>query len=174
MKGDRKMRSVSKRDGKIRNVSWFAFISIALSVFVLDLLTKILVLQWMPVHATREIIPGLFNLVHVRNTGAAFSLLAGAGTVWRRVGFSAVSVLALGVILFLYTKASKEDTWTKWGLALIFGGALGNLSDRLRFGEVVDFLDFYLGSHHWPAFNIADSAITIGACILVLALFKQK
>jgi signal peptidase II len=163
-----------KRDWKRHNVSWIRFVSIALSVFVLDLLTKILVLQWMPVNTAKAIIPGLFNLVHVRNTGAAFSLLAGAGTVWRRVGFSAVSVLALGVILFLYTNTRKHDNWTKWGLALIFGGALGNLADRLRFGEVVDFLDFYLGSQHWPAFNLADSAITIGACMLVLALFQQK
>jgi signal peptidase II len=139
-----------------------------------DQLTKYLLLRHLPLHTARQVIPGFFNLVHVRNTGAAFSLLAGANTAWRQAFFVTISILALGVILFLLTRTNKEDCWSRRALVLIFSGALGNLVDRLRFGEVVDFLDFYLGGYHWPAFNIADSAITIGACILLLTLIKSK
>ena len=139
-----------------------------------DQLTKFLLTSHMPVHEGRVIIPGFFNLVHARNTGAAFSLLAGSHTVWRQALFVAVSVLALGVIAYLLSCTPKEETWTRRGLVLILAGALGNLIDRLRFGEVVDFLDFYLGNLHWPAFNVADSAITVGAGILLVTLLSVK
>jgi signal peptidase II len=139
-----------------------------------DQLTKSLLRSYLPVHTAKVIIPGFLNLVHVRNTGAAFSLLAGSNTVWRQVLFAMVSVLALAVILYLLSRTPKQDAWTRRGLTLIFAGAVGNLIDRLRFGEVVDFLDFYLRSLHWPAFNVADSAITVGAGILLVTLFGVK
>jgi signal peptidase II len=144
------------------------------AVFLCDQLTKGLVLHYLPVHTGKPVIPGFFNLVHARNTGAAFSLLAGANTAWRQGFFATVSILALGVILLLLSKVPKDDLWSKCGLVLIFSGALGNLVDRLRFGEVVDFLDFYLGAYHWPAFNVADSAITVGACMLFLTLLRKR
>jgi signal peptidase II len=158
----------------LRRWALHPLMALVAAVLVCDQLTKYLLLHHLPLHTARELIPGFFNLVHVRNTGAAFSLLAGANTAWRQIFFVTVSILALGAILFLLARTNKEDCWSRRALVLIFSGALGNLVDRLRFGEVVDFLDFYLGGYHWPAFNIADSAITIGACILFLTLLKSK
>jgi len=143
-------------------------------VVFLDQLTKFLILSYFPIHAAKEIIPGLFNLVHARNTGAAFSILAEANSSGRQAFFIAVTLFVLGFLLFGYRKLRRDDTWTRVSYSLISGGAVGNLIDRLRFGEVVDFLDFYLGTHHWPAFNVADSAITTGALMLLLSLIRGK
>lgn len=143
-------------------------------VVLLDQLSKLLVLRFMPLHSGIEIIPGFFDLTHVHNTGAAFSLLAGADPAWRRLFFICMSFVGLGVISYAYRKTQSGDLWQKSALALLFGGALGNLIDRLRFGEVVDFLDVYVGAHHWPTFNIADSAITVGAILLFLTVLKNK
>ena len=125
-------------------------------------------------HETREIIPGFFALTHIRNTGGAFGLLAGEATLFRTLFFLLVSCLALGVIFYLYTRIAYGKPWVEAAFAMISGGALGNLIDRLRFGEVVDFLDFYIGTAHWPAFNIADSAISVGAAILCLNVLLRK
>lgn len=149
-------------------------ILIAGGVLILDQLTKLLVIGTFPLYSMRVVIPGFFNLVHVRNTGAAFSLLAGANTWWRQALFVGLTIVVVAVLLFGYRKLSRDDYWTKTAYALISGGALGNLVDRLRLGEVVDFLDFYIGSYHWPAFNVADSAITIGACLLLISLIRGK
>ncbi len=115
-----------------------------------------------------EVIPGLFNLTYLTNTGAAFSLLAGSPALWRQVFFIGVAVAALAVIGILYRKLARDNRWYGVSLALIAGGAAGNLIDRIRQGAVIDFLDFYLGHHHWPAFNLADSAITVGVGIFLL------
>jgi len=139
-----------------------------------DQLTKILVVKLLPLYSSVAIIPGFFNLVHVRNTGAAFSFLAGSYSSGRQIFFVAVSLIGIGVILYVYRGLKQEDKWAKIALALIFGGAVGNLIDRLRLGEVIDFLDVYVGKYHWPAFNVADSAITVGAVILLLFLLKSK
>ena len=141
---------------------------------LLDQLTKLLVDRLLPVYSVKPIIPGLFNLVHARNTGAAFSIFAGEPTALRRILFAGLALLVVGVICYAYIKLKPEDTWTRWAYALICGGAIGNLVDRLRLGEVIDFLDFYIGPYHWPAFNVADSAITIGACLLAISLFKTQ
>lgn len=163
----------------IRSLTFRGVVQNSLSYLVVlvvmgDQLTKSLLTSHLAVHESRVIIPGLLNLVHARNTGAAFSLLAGSHTAWRQALFVAVSVLAVGVIVYLLSRTPKEEAWTKRGLVLILAGALGNLIDRLRFGEVVDFLDFYLGTLHWPAFNVADSAITVGAAILLVTLVSVK
>jgi signal peptidase II len=143
-------------------------------VVVLDQITKFLVSGHMVINTAREIIPGLFNLVYVRNTGAAFSLLAGADPSWRQTFFVVMSVLGVAVISIAYLRTPRRERWNRWALALLFGGALGNLVDRVRFGSVVDFLDFYVGGRHWPAFNVADSAISVGAVMLILALLTAK
>jgi len=143
-------------------------------VVFFDQLTKILVVKLLPLYSSVAIIPGFFNLVHVRNTGAAFSFLAGGYSSGRQIFFVAVSLVGIGVIFYVYRGLKKEDKWAKIALALIFGGAVGNLIDRLRLGEVIDFLDVYVGKYHWPAFNVADSAITVGAVILLLFLFLPK
>ncbi len=140
----------------------------------LDQVTKLLVLAELPLFHSIEVIPGLFNIVHVRNTGAAFSILAGAPSVWRQLFFA---VLTLGVVILLvlaYRKLAADDLWSKVAYSLIIGGAVGNLIDRVRLGAVVDFLDVYWKTHHWPAFNVADSAITVGAFMLIVSLFRGK
>ena len=149
-------------------------ILIAGGVLILDQITKLLVIGTFPLYSMRVVIPGFFNLVHARNTGAAFSLLAGANSWWRQSLFVGLTIVVLAVLLFGYRKLREDDYWTKTTYALISGGALGNLVDRLRLGEVVDFLDFYIGHYHWPAFNVADSAITIGACLLLISLIRGK
>jgi signal peptidase II len=143
-------------------------------VVVLDQLTKLLVIHYLPLFEARVVIPGFFNLLHVHNTGAAFSMLAGANSFWRQTFFVVLTVFVLAILLYVYTKANRSDHWTRISYALICGGAVGNLIDRLRFGEVIDFLDFYIGTHHWPVFNIADSAISVGAFMLLISLLRGK
>jgi signal peptidase II len=143
-------------------------------IIVLDQVTKLLVLHFLPLFSAVKVIPGFFNLVHVRNTGAAFSFLAGEPTVWRQGLFIGLTLFVVAIILFAYGKVHSRDYWSKTAYALITGGALGNLVDRLRLGEVIDFLDCYLSAYHWPAFNVADSAITIGALMLVVSVLRGK
>ncbi len=143
-------------------------------IILLDQVTKLLILHFLPLFSAREIIPGFFNLVHVRNTGAAFSILAGASSVWRQGLFVGLTIVVVGILLFAYGKLRPDDRWTRTAYALITGGALGNLVDRLRLGEVVDFLDCYVGAYHWPAFNLADSAISVGALMLVISVLRGK
>lgn len=142
---------------------------------LLDQVTKEIVMQGLSLRENLDIIPGFFTLTHIRNAGGAFGLLAGEATRTRAFFFLAVSGLALGVIVYLYTKLLPPGRpWIAAALAMIFGGALGNMVDRLRFGEVVDFLDFHVGAVHWPAFNVADSAISVGAGILFFLALSRK
>jgi signal peptidase II len=144
------------------------------AIIVLDQATKLLVLHFLPLFSLIKVIPGFFNLVHVRNTGGAFSFLAGEPSAWRPALFVGLTLFVVAIIVFAYTKVHSKDHWSRTAYALITGGALGNLVDRLRFGEVVDFLDCYVGAYHWPAFNVADSAITVGALMLVVSLLRGK
>lgn len=150
------------------------FVSVILAVLTLDLATKEWVLRTLPLYTQREIIPGFFNLVHVRNAGVAFSIFAGNNSPWRVPVLAGLTVTALGVIFFLYRECGPEEKTKRLGLSLIAGGALGNLTDRLRFGNVVDFLDFYFGPYHWPAFNVADMAVTLGAGLLLIPMLRSE
>ena len=140
-------------------------------VLVLDQITKLVVVQHLELH---EAIPltDFFNLVRAHNTGAAFSLFADQPG-WQRGFFIAVAVIASAVILHLLRK-TRGRTLFCIALVLILGGAVGNVIDRALYGYVVDFLDFYLGQWHWPAFNVADSAITVGAVLLILDSFRKE
>jgi signal peptidase II len=150
---------------------WVA--SIAGLVLVLDQLSKYLVVQRFKLHESVRIIPGFFDLTYVRNPGAAFGILANAQGYWRVAFFIAVSLAALAVIIALIR--TSHDRLPLVAFALIAGGAVGNLIDRVRFGEVVDFIEWYYRSYHWPTFNIADSAITIGVALLAIdMLFPKK
>ena len=140
----------------------------AAAIVLLDQMTKAWIHKMMLLHQSIPVIPGLFNLTYIRNPGAAFGLFASGGGSLRSAFFIAVSVIALVVLSLLYTKAPRETWLLRFSLSLVMGGAIGNLIDRIRLGEVVDFLDFYLGSYHWPAFNVADSCITIGIGLLIL------
>lgn len=141
-------------------------------VLLLDQLSKIGISNTMNLYESIQLIP-CFQLTYVHNTGAAFSFLSDAGG-WQRwffIGLSSVVSVALCVWL---SRLPSQATWQSTGLALILGGALGNLIDRLLYGYVIDFLDVYYKTWHWPAFNIADSAITIGVLILLLDSFRQE
>ena len=136
-------------------------------IILLDPYTKMLVLKGMPLYHSVAVIPGFFNLTHIHTPGGAFGFLAGQDAMLRSMVFVFVSTLAICFILYFYLKTASTHFWLATGLAMIFGGAIGNLIDRIRFGKVVDFLDFYIGRMHWPAFNVADSAITIGILIFL-------
>lgn len=141
---------------------------------LLDFITKATISSTMFLHESFPVIGGFLNITYVRNPGAAFSFLADAPAVFRSVFFVTVTALAVLFILYYVTKDTFEDPLTTFGLSLILSGAVGNLIDRVRFGEVVDFIDVYIGSYHWPAFNVADSAITVGAFLILLELFRGR
>lgn len=149
---------------------------IAAAVIALDRLTKWLVTQRLPLMQDVPIIPGFFQLSHWENTGAAFSLFADSASHWRTAGLIAFSLSAVAIVSFLIWKSGERLTAVSVALSLVLGGALGNLWDRVAKGTVTDFLDFYLGSHHWPPFNVADSAIVVGAILLAWTILfgKQK
>lgn len=144
------------------------FFLIIASVVLLDQLTKAWVMHSFALYESKEVIAGLFNLTYLRNTGAAFSMFAGQAGMGRRIFFIGIALAALLVIVILYYHAARKFRLYTIGLGLIAGGALGNLIDRVRFGSVVDFLDFYITTHHWPSFNVADSAITVGVGLVLL------
>ena len=146
-------------------------ILIAAIVVLLDRLTKALVAQRISLHDSIDVVPGLFRLTHVQNQGAAFGLFSDSPSEWKVAMLILFSLAALAVVSALLWKNGNALNATAIALSLVFGGALGNLWDRVVSGRVVDFLDFYLGPHHWPAFNIADSAIVVGALLLLSEIF---
>lgn len=152
----------------MRNWSWWLLLSAV--VIILDQLSKHWVVE---AFSFAEILPvtSFFNLVLAHNSGAAFSFLASAGG-WQRLFFITVATVASAVILYLMRKHARQMLFSL-ALSLVLGGALGNLIDRIRWGYVVDFLDFYYGGYHWPAFNVADMAITGGVILLVLDSLRK-
>lgn len=142
------------------------WLSMAALVFVADQLTKYLACEYLNFAQAVPLMPHL-NLTLLHNTGAAFSLLNDASG-WQRWLFSAVAILVSGVILVWLRRLGRDQLWLPWALALILGGALGNLLDRITLGYVVDFIQVYHKEWAFPAFNIADSAITIGAVMLIM------
>ncbi len=152
--------------------------SIALTagaVLALDQLTKIWIQQAIPVWEKGfSVIPGFFDIVHILNRGAAFGFLNRTDIDWQRPFFIAVSLLAMGLIAALARSEEDDGPFYIHGLGLILGGALGNLLDRIRLGVVVDFLDFYVGEWHWPAFNVADMGICLGAAGLLVSFYQQR
>lgn len=147
------------------------FATFALMV-LLDFVTKAYISSTMLLHESFPVIEGFFNITYVRNPGAAFSFLADAPAAFRSIFFITVTSVAIVCILYYVIKDTFEDPLMTFGLSLIMSGAVGNLIDRVRLGEVVDFIDVYIGSYHWPAFNVADSAITVGAFLLILEIFR--
>ncbi len=147
---------------------------IALLVVLLDRWTKRLAAARIAMYAHIQVIPGFFRLTHTENTGAAFSLFADSPSHWKiamLIGFSVVAMLVVSVLLW---KQSHAVTITGIALSLILGGALGNLWDRVASGKVVDFLLFYVKQYQWPVFNLADSAIVVGASLLVIEILFHK
>src|ERR1700678_3143875 len=148
---------------------------IAAAVVLLDRFTKGLIKTHLTAYDTFTVIPGLCNLVHTENPGIAFGMLADASGIWRDIlliGFSAVVLIAISVMLL--RPSSRRDTVLRTALGFILGGAFGNLYDRIVNGTVTDFIEVHAGPHYFPAFNVADSAITVGACLLLLDMWWAK
>lgn len=143
-------------------------------IVAFDQLTKFIVDRWMPLHHSIPIIDGFFNLTYVRNTGAAFGIFAGSAEIFRRPFLIAVSIFASGFIVVMLRRLPEKEKGLTTALAFILGGAVGNLIDRVVYGEVIDFLDCYWSNYHWPAFNLADSFITVGVSIALFILIRAK
>jgi len=150
-----------------RTRSALPWLWLSLLVIVLDQATKLLALQELALHRPVPVIDGLLNWMLTYNPGAAFSFLSDASG-WQRWFFSALALLISAVLAVLLRRMPRHDWRQALPFALIIGGALGNLVDRLRFGHVVDFVDVYWGSSHFPAFNVADAAISVGAVLLIV------
>jgi signal peptidase II len=147
---------------------------IALFVIALDRVTKRTIAHRLSLHDSITVIPGFFRIIHAENPGAAFGIFADSPSQWKVGLLIAFSVVALLIVSMLLWRNSHRMTTTGIGLALILGGAVGNLWDRLVSRRVVDFLLFYVGQHQWPAFNVADSAIVVGALLLVFEILFTK
>lgn len=149
-------------------------VGIAGLIVFFDQVSKALVLQKMTLYQSIPVVRGFFNITHIQNPGGAFGFLASQDSTLRSFVFIMVSSLALGLVFYFYKKTPQSHPILASAFALIFGGAIGNLIDRVRFGKVIDFLDFFIGSYHWPAFNVADSAITVGIVIYIFSLLLGK
>ena len=155
---------------RVRRFSRLLWGITAAVVFVADQVTKAVVEDSIPEHTTVPVLPHFLNLIHTRNAGAAFGLFSDSPAPWKTVLLIVVSSLLLAMVIALMWRNQQLRWETGVGFALILGGALSNLFDRIRFGRVVDFLDVYCRSYHWPTFNLADSAIVVGAGFLVFQL----
>jgi len=154
---------------------YILLVSLAGLVIVLDQITKLLVTGHMEIHQAIEIIPNFANLTYVRNTGAAFGLLSRAPESFRIPFFIIIPLIALTVIILIFKKTKETELLMITSLSLILGGAVGNFIDRVRFGYVVDFADFHwFNKYHWPAFNIADTAIVIGVAFLIFYTLRPE
>ena len=148
---------------------------IALGIFILDRITKNVIKSHISAWETLRVIPGFFNIVHAENPGVAFGLLADSTSAWRNVFLIGLSVTVLVFISSLLWKGRGTENWLlRVGLALVLGGALGNLYDRVVHGTVTDFVEVYTGQHYFPAFNVADSAISVGAALLLLDMWRGR
>lgn len=151
----------------------FALI-IALVVIAADQATKYLVTASIPLHGGIEVVPGFLNLVHHRNPGAAFGIFAESTSHLRALFLLFVSVAALVCIVWIVGSSKQIESSLLIALSFFFGGALGNLVDRVRFGEVIDFIDVYVGSFHWPAFNVADASLCVGTGLFFLHFLLRR
>ena len=148
--------------------------AIAVGVAAADQVSKLVVASTMRLGQSIPVISGLFDLSYVLNPGAAFGILASRSPAFRSPFFVVVSILAIGLIVFYFHRHLHAPArLPAAALGLILGGAVGNLIDRLRVGMVIDFLDFHLSGYHWPAFNVADAAISIGVGLMLLRMFSE-
>lgn len=155
-----------------KNYFWLCFY--ASVIIILDQVSKFFVIKYLPVHSYLSIVAGFLDLVHVRNRGAAFGFLNRSDIEWQFWLFFVATIIAVFFIFFLVKTNKGKDRYLIFSLALVLGGALGNFIDRIRLGSVVDFLDFYIGQWHWPAFNIADIAICLGAILTCFRIWQEE
>ena len=160
--------------GAMHRSSPTLLIIVAAAVVGLDQALKLFVSSRLHLFEFIVIVPGLFNLTYIRNPGAAFGLLGNIDPTVAFAVFGGATVVAVVALAYLYFATSPRMACTRWGIALVLGGAVGNLIDRLRFREVIDFIDIYSGSYHWPSFNLADSAITIGVVFILFETLVRR
>jgi signal peptidase II len=147
---------------------------VSLGTVILDQASKAHIMKTMRLHESIPIIPSFFSLTYIRNPGAAFGILASSSNGFRLLFFGLTSLFALALLGTIFFRLREDDWIGQLSIAGILGGAIGNLLDRVRFGEVIDFLDFYVDSYHWPAFNVADAAISVGVCFLIVHFAIEK
>jgi len=152
---------------------WKAY-GLALIVFLIDRVSKTIIENYVSALDTFTVIPGFFDIIHSQNRGVAFGLFNDSTSEWRTFLLIVFSLVALAVVSGMLWQAPRMDRLSVLGLSLVLGGALGNVFDRVIWGRVTDFLEFYIGSLHWPTFNIADSCIVIGSGLLLLDMLKAK
>jgi signal peptidase II len=148
--------------------------AIILGIVIVDQLTKIVVDRTLFLHQSIPVIDNFFSLTYIRNKGAAFGILAGSAAAFRLGILIIFSLVAIGFVISLIRRLPESEKWLTVSLAFILGGALGNLIDRVWRGEVIDFLDFYWSTFHWPAFNVADSFITVGVIMALSRFLRSK
>lgn len=158
--------------GELNMNRWTIFSLIAGLGLVVDQATKLYVDRVMALHQSVPVIDGLFSFTYLRNRGAAFSFLSDVS--WRLPFFIGITLVAAVVIIVALSKMRDDQKLAQAALAMIFSGAIGNLIDRVRLGEVIDFLDVYWETHHWPAFNVADSLICVGVALVAFDMFKEE
>jgi len=147
---------------------------VSLTVIILDQCTKYLIIKSFALHQSLDIIEHFLTIVHTRNRGIAFGLLSGQGSGIRSILLIIISLVAIAFILYLLKGLQSKHIYAIITLSLILGGAIGNFIDRARWGEVVDFMDLHWYHYHWPAFNCADSAISIGLVLLLIGIVTKK
>ena len=150
------------------------YLVISAVIILFDIWTKWLITASIDLHEAIPVIPNLFQLVHVRNTGAAFGLLSGLPPMLRIPLFVGVTIVAVGALVSYLRQVRPDEPWLAGALGAVLGGAAGNLLCRLRYGEVVDFLHLHYRSYDWPMFNVADSAITVGVAIVLLHSLRAQ
>jgi len=149
-------------------------LSVPLTVVAIDQVTKFWVAGRMNLFESIPVVPGFFSITYVRNPGAAFGMFSEAHGLLRMGFLVSVSLVAVAMLSVFFLKSPHAERVSRVAAVLVMGGALGNLIDRLRFGEVIDFLDVFVGRLHWPAFNVADSAITIGIGMFVVSAWRER
>ena len=148
------------------------FYGLSAAVFAVDRLSKSIVEARVSPFDVHPVIPGFFDIVHSQNRGVAFGLMNDSTSAWRTVVLIVFAAAALLLVAGLLWRASRLDRWTAMGLALVLGGAAGNLFDRILWGRVTDFLEFYIGDLHWPTFNVADSCIVVGCALFLVSMAR--
>lgn len=159
--------------GRLR-AKHIGLLGLSLVLVLLDQISKGVVVQTLRIYESIPVIPGFFNIVHVRNRGMAFGMMNRPDADMISWILSGVTVIAIVILVVWLFRLKEDETGMAWGLTCILGGAFGNLIDRVRYGEVVDFLDVYVGTYHWPAFNVADASITVGTFLVAFMLFFRR
>jgi len=159
---------------RLLRIRWIIGGSVIAAIAVLDQVTKWMITTQFKLYETVVVIPGFFNITYIKNKGAVFGIFRNAGPSFRFWFFCVATILLVAVLFFVMIRSARDQKWTFYALSLILGGAIGNLIDRFRFGEVTDFVDVLIGTYHWPAFNVADAAITCGAVVMIIQLLFTK